>query len=97
MQSLERKQMLEREQAAVDDLNEILGIKADPNPDFKAFADELIQIAFEGGDVDGAEIQEIALRHNLLKEKNVTEACCDECLCAEVGNIPGVCYFRNYD
>jgi hypothetical protein len=37
-------------------------------PDFKAFADEMIGVAFEGGSIDGAAIQEIATRLGLLKE-----------------------------
>jgi hypothetical protein len=65
-------------------------------PDFKGFADEMIQIAFEGSNADGAAIQEIAERYGLLRRELKTEPCCEECQCALVSDFPLECYVRVY-
>ena len=51
----------------------------------------MIDAAFEGGSLDGAEIQDIAVKHGLLKIENRTEECGDVCACREFG-FPSECY-----
>lgn len=55
------------------------------------FSKEMIDAAFEGGSLDGAEIQDIAVKHGLLKIENRTEECGDVCACREFG-FPSECY-----
>lgn len=38
-------------------------------PNYEAFALEMCQIAFEGGDASGDEIQNIGLKHGVLREE----------------------------
>jgi hypothetical protein len=62
----------------------------------KQFADEMIAIAFQGGDADGAHIQETATRTGLLKETTQQEPCGENCACAEYGEFPATCYRKTY-
>ncbi|MDV0598106.1 MULTISPECIES: hypothetical protein, partial [unclassified Enterobacter] len=39
------------------------------NAGLSAFVDALLSIAWQGGSVDGAEIQELALKHGLLRQE----------------------------
>lgn len=57
----------------------------------KAFANELIAAAFEGGSFDGGDIQEIAVKHGLLRIKQRAEECGEVCACREYG-FPAECY-----
>ena len=59
--------------------------------DLSVFSKEMIDAAFEGGSLDGAEIQDIAVKHGLLKIENRTEECGDVCACREFG-FPSECY-----
>lgn len=57
-----------------------------------AFANELISGALQGGDFSGADIQELAVKHGLLREARREEPCRDQgCACAEYG-FPTECY-----
>ncbi|WLG49170.1 hypothetical protein [Pseudomonas sp. FP1742] len=60
------------------------------------FANALIDIALEGCDADGAQIQELAVEHGLLKPEQRTERCGDACSCAEYADFPVEC-FRKVD
>ena len=65
----------------------------------KAFVDEVIEVAFDGGDCDGAEIQEAATRWGLLKETTQEEPCGDACRCLEYAgrdDFPITCYRKAY-
>ncbi len=57
----------------------------------QAFAKEMIDAALAGGDMDGASIQEAAVKHGLLEPVEAAEACCDSCKCVEYG-FPLTCY-----
>lgn len=57
----------------------------------QAFAKEMIAAAFAGGDMDGASIQEAAVRHGLLEPVEVSEPCGERCNCTE-GDFPQTCY-----
>lgn len=65
-------------------------------PDFKAFADGMLSIASEGCDADGADIQSCALKYGLLRSETKTEACGENCACADVGDFPLECYVKTY-
>lgn len=68
-----------------------------PTPDFKGFANQLLSIAREGGDADGADIQEYGVKFGLLEMIEVTEPCRDEgCLCGELGEFPTDCFRKTY-
>lgn len=60
------------------------------------FANAMIDIALEGCDADGAQIQELAVEHGLLKPESRTERCSDTCSCAEYADFPVEC-FRKVD
>jgi hypothetical protein len=59
----------------------------------RQFANELINIAFEGGNADGAHIQELGVNLGLLKAETRSERCGDSCSCAEYG-FPAQCFRR---
>jgi hypothetical protein len=65
-------------------------------PNFQAFADRLLEIAWEGCDADGDEIQRLALAFGLLRSVRRDEPCGDNCRCAEYGEFPLVCYRKTY-
>jgi len=66
-----------------------------PAPGLLAFANELISAALQGGDVSGADIQELAVTHGLLKLEHRDEACGEFCACAEHG-FPAECYRKTF-
>jgi hypothetical protein len=57
----------------------------------KAFAAELISASFEGGSFDGGDIQDIGVKHGLLRIERRTEECGEVCACREYG-FPAECY-----
>jgi hypothetical protein len=57
----------------------------------KTFAGELISASFEGGSFDGGDIQDIAVKHGLLRIEQRTEECGEVCACSEYG-FPAECY-----
>ena len=66
-------------------------------PDFKNFANDILDAAWEGNDINGGFLQDVALKHGLLKLIEVTEPCDpDNCGCAEFGIFPQVCHRKNY-
>lgn len=56
------------------------------------FANAMIDIALEGCDADGGHIQELAIKHGLLKPEQRTERCSDACSCAEYADFPVECF-----
>lgn len=57
----------------------------------RAFAQEAVNALPEFG-LDGGELQDLAVKHRLLKPEERTEPCCEEaCICAEYG-FPTTCY-----
>lgn len=56
------------------------------------FANAMIDIALEGCDADGGHIQELAIKHGLLKPEQRTERCGDTCSCAEYADFPVECF-----
>jgi len=63
---------------------------------FKGFADEIIDAGWSGVNLDGADIQEIAVKHGLLKEVTRTERCGDKCDCVDVVEFPTQCFDKTY-
>lgn len=66
-----------------------------PAPDnaLKAFANDMITAAFEGGSFEGGDIQDIAVKHGLLRIEQRTEECGDVCACRSEGDgFPAECY-----
>lgn len=68
------------------------------NDKVRTFIDSVIEIGFEGCDVDGAAIQEWAEKAGLLEERTMTEPCSEgqNCRCAEDGDFPLTCYQKTY-
>lgn len=63
----------------------------------RAFAQDILResrTSLGPGDIGGDFIQESAFKHGLLEKRTVTEPCCDNCPCADVGNFPTQCYFE---
>lgn len=72
-----------------------------PVPDLsasmRAFVDEVLGLAFEGGTADGDDIQAWGVKHGLLAPVEVSEACGESCNCArECGMWPVTCYRKTY-
>ncbi|SET89482.1 hypothetical protein [Pseudomonas graminis] len=59
----------------------------------REFANEIVSAAYEGVSYDGGEIQDIAVKHGLLRAERHTEACAEHCACIEYG-FPTVCLRR---
>jgi len=57
----------------------------------ESFACEMVEAAFEGGSFDGGDIQDIAVKHGLLRTETRDEECGDVCACREHG-FPAECY-----
>ena len=57
----------------------------------RAFAKELMEEWAEHFALDGGDIQELALKHGLLVEVEMTELCGELCECAEAGDFPQTC------
>lgn len=55
----------------------------------RAFAVDIL--AAHLGDLDGSEIEDIAVRHGLLERVIATKACAEDCPCCEFG-FPSTCY-----
>ena len=60
------------------------------------FSNSCINDAFEGGDIDGYDIQERAASDGLLRDETITEQCGEHCLCADVTSFPTTCYRKTY-
>lgn len=59
----------------------------------REFANWAINACFEGGGVDGGEIQDKAVECGLLVEKTMPEPCGENCSCAQNGaDFPAICY-----
>lgn len=62
----------------------------------RAFAGEMIQAALDGGDMDGASIQESAIKHGLLAAQQMPAPCCGPedgyCRCAYTTEFPIECF-----
>jgi hypothetical protein len=65
-------------------------------PALESFADEIIQVAFNGSSIDGGTIQELAERHGLLKRTRMNERCGYRCSCDEHGEFPRDCFRKTY-
>ncbi|MBP5054358.1 hypothetical protein [Pseudomonas chlororaphis] len=57
----------------------------------RAFANEMIAAAFEGGSFEGGDIQDIAVKHGLLRIEQRSDECGEACSCREHG-FPLDCY-----
>ncbi|WP_156358935.1 hypothetical protein [Pseudomonas sp. NBRC 111137] len=57
----------------------------------KAFAVEMINASFEGGSFDGGDIQDIAVKHGLLRIEQREDECGESCACRDYG-FPAECY-----
>ena len=61
------------------------------------FADDVITCAFDGGDLDGATIQEIAEARGLIRKTTQPEPCGEVCNCMEMGaDFPAECFQKTY-
>ena len=61
----------------------------------RGFANEMIQAALDGCDMDGASIQETAVKHGLLAIKRMPAPCrgpAEHCRCAWSTDFPADCY-----
>lgn len=56
------------------------------------FAKECLAVSRDGCDMDGGDIQELALKLGLIEPYTVTGPCGSDCVCAEVDDFPLTCY-----
>jgi hypothetical protein len=68
-------------------------------PNYRTFGIDVLKLSRDHGcaDVDGSDMQELAAKHGLIVEREVTERCGESCECAEIGEIPGKCFFYAED
>jgi len=59
----------------------------------RAFANEIISAAYEGVSYDGGDIQDIAVKHGLLRAERDVDPCSAHCACIEYG-FPTACLRR---
>lgn len=57
----------------------------------RAFANEIVSGAFEGGSFDGGDIQNMGVKHGLLRIEHREDECGEVCACREYG-FPTECY-----
>ncbi len=57
----------------------------------RSFADEIVSAAYEGGSFEGGDIQDMAVKHGLLRIESRAEECGEACACREYG-FPAECY-----
>lgn len=57
----------------------------------RAFANEIVSCAFEGGSFDGGDIQNMGVKHGLLRIEQRENECDEVCACREYG-FPTECY-----
>jgi len=57
----------------------------------RAFANEIVSGAFEGGSIDGGDIQNMGVKHGLLRIEQRENECDEVCACREYG-FPTECY-----
>lgn len=57
----------------------------------RAFSNEIISGAFEGGSFDGGDIQDMGVKHGLLRIEQREDECGEFCACREYG-FPSECY-----
>lgn len=57
----------------------------------RSFANEIISAAYEGGSFEGGDIQDVAVKHGLLRIESRAEECGEACACREYG-FPAECY-----
>jgi hypothetical protein len=57
----------------------------------RAFGNEMVSAAFWGGSFDCGDIQDIAVKHGLLRVEQREAECGDACACSEYG-FPSECY-----
>ncbi|MFK3971055.1 DUF3850 domain-containing protein [Pseudomonas sp. NPDC087358] len=62
-------------------------------PGLREFAKEIITAAYDGVSYDGGDIQDIAVKHGLLRSERHTAPCGEHCACSEYG-FPTVCLRR---
>lgn len=61
-------------------------------PAIKALVHKLAERCWEGGEVDGGDLQEWLSEAGVLVETTVNEPCCDSCVCADFSDFPTTCY-----
>ena len=60
--------------------------------DTTGFCREALAVAFDGCDLDGGSIQDMAEKYGLVEEVKMTERCGESCICAEMDDFPLTCY-----
>lgn len=86
--SIAEKKSLQGQLHSLLDANEKLSQHPAP---LRAFADELVTASYEGGSFDGCDVQDIAVRHGLLRIERRDKECGEACACREYG-FPIDCY-----
>jgi hypothetical protein len=64
--------------------------------DLKAFADAILNVAWDAGQLDGSDILDMAEQHGLVVATNVEQSCGEGCRCAEYDGFPVTCYRKTY-
>lgn len=77
----------------VERLSKLYAKQSAPDNALKDFANDMITAAFEGGSFDGGDIQDIAVKHGLLRIEQREEECGEVCACRSEGDgFPAECY-----
>lgn len=73
-----------------DTIDDLRGKMAERDA-LRSFANEIISAAYEGGSFEGGDIQDMAVKHGLLRIESRAEECGEPCACREYG-FPAECY-----
>lgn len=85
------KHIAENARGALDDA----GLSPPPNDDvekLRAFAQRILMDWPDTPDIDGGDLQELAVKSGLLEGHEVTQACGETCTCADYDEFPMTCY-----
>ena len=63
---------------------------------FVEFANDILEIIWNGNGIDEETAQELGIKHGLLKEVVVTKPCGENCNCELYSDFPATCYQKTY-
>lgn len=58
----------------------------------RGFAQDVMEDWPESSGIDGGDLQNIAEKHGVLRAETRTEPCGENCMCADHGDFPAMCY-----
>lgn len=82
-------------QQRAEQVYDALATKLAEQDALRRFANEIISASYEGGSFEGGDIQDMAVKHGLLRIESRAEECGEVCACREYG-FPAECYRKTW-